>query len=298
MATNRPHSAHIEWDDARYWILRVSKHRKGDDAYWAALFKEINEGGVSAFLHDMLARDVSNFIPSRDVPRDNDEHRANKRASDPTNPALWLLECLDNGMWLGSDKWESPYSPNGKRKDLKGALSMSSDGSDAKMLPAFLEDAYREWAKTQGRHAQAAAAGEFWGLLTELGFESKKSGGRRCRLVPDHGELRAKIKERWGVGDDDDATSDPKGTVGTVGDGKNQLSPKITDKCTTTGISPGFSGESAILLTPTDPKTERAVESTIYQGSVAGGSRRDSRDSRRGETGSVGTVVDSRGDGG
>jgi hypothetical protein len=145
MATNRPHSAHIEWDDARYWILRVSKHRKGDDAYWAALFKEINEGGVSAFLHDMLARDVSNFIPSRDVPRDNDEHRANKRASDPANPALWLLECLDNGMWLGSDKWESPYSPNGSRKEPKGALSMSSDGSDAKMLPAFLEDAYREW---------------------------------------------------------------------------------------------------------------------------------------------------------
>ena len=57
--------------------------------------------------------------------------------------------------------------------------------------------------------------GEFWKQLTEFGFEPKKSGSRRYRSVPDEKTLRAKINERLGFDDADDA----QGTVGDSGDG-------------------------------------------------------------------------------
>ena len=198
----------------------MSEHRKGDDAYWAALSSQVNEVGIGAFLHDMLARDVSNFIPSRDVPRDNDEHRENKRASDPANPALWLTGCLDNGIWLGSEEWEGNYAVgNSSVAKLKKAPAPMVSATT--LLPAFLESSYRVWAAAQDRHAQAAGAGELWKQLTELGFEPKKSNGRRYRAVPDEAALRAKLKERGF--DADDAPSPVKtaaGTAGTVGTAK------------------------------------------------------------------------------
>jgi phage/plasmid primase-like uncharacterized protein len=48
LATNHEHAAHVEQGDARYWILKVSPHRKGDVAYWAELLKEIGNGGAAA----------------------------------------------------------------------------------------------------------------------------------------------------------------------------------------------------------------------------------------------------------
>ena len=203
MATNHEHAAHVEWGDMRYWILAVSKHRRGDSSYWAPLREEINNGGIEAFLHDLLTRDVSKFEPQRDVPLDNAEHRANKHASDPANPALWLMDCLDNGLWLGSEKWEGAYSADeGSLVKLnKSALPIAHG---AKVLPAFLDCSYRAWATTQGPHAQAASKGKFWKQLTKFGFVNPKSNGVRHRIVPAEGKLRAKIIERLGEDDADD----------------------------------------------------------------------------------------------
>ena len=149
-------------------------------------------------MHDLLARDVSNFIPQRDVPRDNEEHRANKRASDPAHPGLWLVDCIDNGLWLGSEKWEGKYSVDGIERTSKGAISMVCGEGAAKMLPAFIEDAYRAWAAAQGRRAQAVGTSEFWKHLTEFGLATGKSNGKRYRAIPAEKELRDKIVERLG----------------------------------------------------------------------------------------------------
>ncbi len=211
MATNHPHSAHVEWDDARYWILRVSKRRKGDLAYWAALFREIEEGGVEAFLHDMLSRDVSNFTPSQDVPRDNSELRENKRASDPANPAIWLLDCIENGLWLGSENWQGAYSLDGLERDAKGALPFIGD---ERILPAFLETSYRAWARASASRAQPATKNEFWKQLSGFGFDRHASNGKRYRIVPEAEKLRAKVVEYLGGEDDDGAETEGDWTDG------------------------------------------------------------------------------------
>jgi hypothetical protein len=201
MATNHEHSAHIEQHDARYWFLKVSPHRKDDHGYWSELFKEIDGGGVSAFLHDMLTRDVSNFVPGRDVPRDNEEHRANKIASEPTHPALWLRACLDNNLWLGSEKWDGSYTVDGVGIKKAGAPTFMFDARGVgvlKLLPHFLNSIYRNWAKEQGGRAQPVPEGEFWRLITELGVMPRKTRLGRYRITPSRDALKAAIDKMLG----------------------------------------------------------------------------------------------------
>ena len=266
LATNHEHAAHVEQYDARYWILKVSPHRKNDVSYWTSLFKEIEEGGIAAFLHDLLSRDVSNFVPQRDVPLQNAEHRANQRASDPANPALWLMHCLDNGLWLGSEKWESAYLLVGTTKKVKvskGAVEMVDDPKGARMLPAFLDSSYRAWAATQGRHAQAATINDFWKLLTDFGFETSKSNGVRFRIVPKIKDLRAKVVEHLGV---DDGALEEKESDSAGGDGRDSkfsLLPKMAGKSMAARISPGFSGESVIPLSLTAPIIKKSRENKV-----------------------------------
>ena len=206
LATNHEHAARVELYDARNWILKVSPHRKNDHAYWAELYDEIDKGGPAFLLHDLLARDVSKFNPQRDVPIMNAEHEANRRASNPADPALWLLECLDNKLWLGSENWIGPYSHIHIKKDRKGMLEMANGPSEEKMLPTFLESSYRQWASVQGRQAQAVTKGEFWRRLTDFGFERQRTGDVRTRVVPEAEKLRAKIAEHQGF--DDGETED------------------------------------------------------------------------------------------
>jgi hypothetical protein len=71
LASNHDACAHIEEHDARYWVLDVSPHRIGDGAYFADLMREIENGGREAFAHHLLNLDVTDFIPWRDVPKDN-----------------------------------------------------------------------------------------------------------------------------------------------------------------------------------------------------------------------------------
>lgn len=61
LATNADHVKNTERDDRRDFVLRVSEEHKGDKAYWEALYHEIENGGVEAMVHDLLAMDLSEF---------------------------------------------------------------------------------------------------------------------------------------------------------------------------------------------------------------------------------------------
>ena len=123
----------------------------------------------------------------------NDEHRSNQIASDPANPLIWLADCIDNGLWLGSEKWKGRYAPNGAEKMLQGALPIEDELGGSKMLPAFLESAYMAWAEGRGSHVQAAPKAKLWGVLTEIGFAPIKTGGVRHRIVPSVDKIRAAL---------------------------------------------------------------------------------------------------------
>ena len=58
-ASNDSYVAPADIGDRRFVYPNVSNHREGDSAYFTELGKQINDGGCSAFLYEMLNRDLT-----------------------------------------------------------------------------------------------------------------------------------------------------------------------------------------------------------------------------------------------
>jgi putative DNA primase/helicase len=95
LLSNHRHAAHIEKGDQRHWVFECSSHRQGDDAYFEAVYAEMQNGGAEAFLDLLQKRDVSNFTPQRDCPRDNEAKKEMQAASAKRGSiANWLSEVV------------------------------------------------------------------------------------------------------------------------------------------------------------------------------------------------------------
>jgi hypothetical protein len=185
LATNHEDAAHIEEADARYWILEVSPHRVGDADYFKELVAEIETGGREAFMYFLLHLDVKDFIPSRDVPKDNDAKKAMIRNSiNPFDARKWLEECCRSGMILGF-RMQGTSLPNEPWKQ-----------GDEYQNGIFWT-AYTDWQKSVKSPvaAKPTPANKFGELLTSVGLSQRKSGDIRYRTLPEIEECLKIVKE-------------------------------------------------------------------------------------------------------
>jgi hypothetical protein len=81
-------------DARQFCVLKVLDLRKGDPAYWDALWYELKHGGPEAMFGELLERDLSLFN-IRDV-TDTPEGRRQKRLSLPPAKKYWMA-TLDRG---------------------------------------------------------------------------------------------------------------------------------------------------------------------------------------------------------
>ena len=174
LASNHTNAAYIEEHDARYWALNVSVHRVGDNAYFAELMHEIENGGREAFAHYLLNMDVSSFVPSRDVPKDNAVKREMIQLSvNPYDARKWIEDCCETGCLLG-------------RKD-PDTLQWVPWVTGEKLPFYVLHSAYVEWQKTvKSRVAPEPTPSNALGkVLTEAGFGSHRISAGMLRVLPD-----------------------------------------------------------------------------------------------------------------
>jgi len=68
MASNSNWVVPASSDERRYLVLDVPGIKQGDRSYFAAIEQEMENGGLAAMVHDLLARDLSAF-DIRDVPQ-------------------------------------------------------------------------------------------------------------------------------------------------------------------------------------------------------------------------------------
>lgn len=183
MLSNHENAAHIEWGDARSWILTPSEDRRGDHAYFAPLAAQIEGGGPAAFLHELLARDVSAFVPQRDCPMENEAKRQMAALSErPGTIRAWLVGCV-----------------------LRGSLGSPGATFGGEATTIVLHDLYSAWYKEQRAPRLADFVNVLGFKLSRYGFERAEPGrGRRDAdgkqqyppwLIPS----RARLAELLGV---------------------------------------------------------------------------------------------------
>lgn len=84
-------------DERRFLVLDVDDAKQQNHAYFAALHREIENGGVEAMVFDLLKWDLSEFNP-RDVPRTAALVNQKLLSLDPVQQ--WWFERLQVGAWL------------------------------------------------------------------------------------------------------------------------------------------------------------------------------------------------------
>ena len=102
-ATNADHLKNTDRDDRRDFSLRVSEARKNDQSYWKALYSEIDNGGVQAMVHDLLAMDLSEFNVRA---KPNTEELLEQKLQSLEPIARWWYGCLVDGALCGNGKWQ------------------------------------------------------------------------------------------------------------------------------------------------------------------------------------------------
>ena len=183
--TNEDHMAHLDPHDARHWLLDVSEHRKGDDSYFASLMKEIENGGVEAFLDLMISRDIKGFLPQRDTPRDTAAgNRAKALSIGDLATQQWLLECVESGYMFGLDDAGGGMLQKPEGDFLNASREWPGD-FEIQMKAGALYQSYKKWcAVTKSYGRSPDPIGTFWKILTALGFKQVRSNQARLREVP------------------------------------------------------------------------------------------------------------------
>lgn len=104
--TNSDHIVEATEDERRYFVTRALANRKADKPFWVELRQQMFEdGGVAAFFHDMLNRDISGFDPQFDMPRT----RELTEQIGMTRGAVvdWLVEKFDYGSEQFTYAWQN-----------------------------------------------------------------------------------------------------------------------------------------------------------------------------------------------
>lgn len=82
-------------DERRFAIFEVGDERRGDFAWWDALHRELEGGGLEAFMAHLLERDLGDWHPRRDVPQTSGLAGQKLQSLPPID--LWWFSVLAGG---------------------------------------------------------------------------------------------------------------------------------------------------------------------------------------------------------
>lgn len=101
MASNDEHVIRAGMEERRYFVLDVSAEQMQNSAYFSAIAKDMDEGGLSNLLYDLLHTDLSEF-EVRDVPKTKALHDQADLSLSPLE--AWWLRNLREGTLLANDE--------------------------------------------------------------------------------------------------------------------------------------------------------------------------------------------------
>ena len=108
MASNDDWVVPVDIDDRRFAVFGVSNDRRQDEAYFRALNAELDNGGLEAMLHDLLAMELGTWHPRQAIP-DTSARREQQMATLDGFDAVFL-DLLREGV-IPSDRWPGVDQP-------------------------------------------------------------------------------------------------------------------------------------------------------------------------------------------
>jgi len=169
-------------DERRYVVFDVSDERRGDFAYFDALNAEIEDGGLGAFLDEMLRLDLKGWHPRQDVPET--QGLADQKAQSASPMVNWLGALLEEG--------EVPaYVYVAGRQER-----IVHDRDPALARPSYLLHSARE----QDRRLVHSTDVMFWKFLDDHGIhkaDESRTARARFRRFPPLQDARRMFREKY-----------------------------------------------------------------------------------------------------
>ena len=105
LSSNEDWPVHLDPDDRRFLVIRVSEKHKEDYAYFLAIQRELDNGGYEALLYALLHEDLTDFNPRR-LPSSADSFSIKMRSAESAHRYIYEALC-DGGFSIGSDSPEN-----------------------------------------------------------------------------------------------------------------------------------------------------------------------------------------------
>ena len=101
LSSNEDWPVHIDADDRRFFVLRVSEAHKEDHTYFEQIQAKLDGGGYEGLLYDLLHEDLSGFNP-RQLPHSNEAFSIKLRSAG--SATRYIYDALRDGYFnLSSD---------------------------------------------------------------------------------------------------------------------------------------------------------------------------------------------------
>ena len=174
LASNEKNAAHIEETDERYWVFDI-KEKPRNSAYYSALADQMENGGMEAWANYLLNMDVSNFVPSRDINKDNEAKQDMiMESTNPYDVSKWLEECAEFGKVLGMRKEYDPDG-DGRSDDRNDPWEDWVEGDVIRN--SVLKNAYMTWQKDIRSRVAPKQPGpkEFGSSLIKYGLATRRA---------------------------------------------------------------------------------------------------------------------------
>lgn len=94
LSSNEDWPVHLDPDDRRFFVLKVSEKHKEDHEYFKAIEEELHNSGYEALLYDLLNEDLTGFDP-RKLPANSNSFSIKMRSVE--SPHRYLYEALCHG---------------------------------------------------------------------------------------------------------------------------------------------------------------------------------------------------------
>ena len=138
-ATNNAWAAPVEANDRRYAVFELSDEHANDQQYFGPILRELEHGGRSAMLHDLLKFDLQGWHPRTDLP--SNAAKAEQQILSLPPELQWLLGILTEGILPYCDEKHPNRctSPSGLYENARRSSPLLRYWSDVR-FGKFLDD--------------------------------------------------------------------------------------------------------------------------------------------------------------